>query len=126
MSWGDPLWTASQQLDEQTGGTASSQEMAVGDNNDGMYLFTHQGRSILAFNNEYANRPTLFGNRDDDRPETDDDVRKGMAAHGVTICEISQKKDKWSIVKDSPFNRRITATTPMAITGPAADRKSVV
>ncbi len=120
LSWGDELWSASQPFDEHTGGTGSSQEMAVGDNNDGMYLFSHEGRSILALNNEYANRPTLFGNRDDDRPQTPDDVRKGMAAHGVTICEISQTKDKWSIVKDSAFNRRITPTTPMHITGPAA------
>ena len=111
-SWGDELWSASQPLDEHTGGTGRSQEMAVGDNNDGMYLFAHEGRSILAFNNEYANRPTLYGNREDDRPQTDDDVRKGMAAHGVTICEISQKKDKWSIVKDSAFNRRITRNNP--------------
>ncbi len=124
MSWGDELWSKSQPLDEQSGGTGASQELSVGDNNDGMYLFSHQGRSILALNNEYANRPTLFGNRDASRPQTLDDVRKGMAAHGVTICEISQsqhkKSGKWSIVKDSPFNRRITATTPMQITGPAA------
>ncbi|MCP4936271.1 MAG: PhoX family phosphatase, partial [bacterium] len=120
MSWGDELWSNASPFDEHTGGTGDSQEMAVGDNNDGMYLFTYEGRSILASNNEYANRPTLFGNRDDDRPKTPDDVRKGIAAHGVTICEISQKHGKWRIVKDSPFNRRITPTTPMQITGPAA------
>ena len=121
VSWGDELWSDSAPLDEDTGGTGATQEKAVGDNNDGMHLFAHKSRSILAFNNEYANRPTLFGNRDDDRPQTLDDVRKGMAAHGVTICEIGQsQRGKWGIVKDSPFNRRITATTPMAITGPAA------
>lgn len=42
-----------------------------------------------------------------------------MNAHGVTIAEISQEGGAWKIVKDSPFNRRITPITPMEITGPA-------
>ena len=34
--------------------------------------------------------------------------------------EIANNDGKWSIVKDSPYNRRITADTPTHITGPAA------
>ena len=45
---------------------------------------------------------------------------KGKAAHGVTVMEIAQSGGSWSVVKDSPYNRRITADTPMRITGPAA------
>ncbi len=43
-----------------------------------------------------------------------------MAAHGGTVVEIVRDGDSWAVVKDSPLNRRITASTPMVLTGPAA------
>ena len=117
--WGDRLWSQSEDFDEATRGTGASQEMAFGDNNDGMSLFSHQGRSILVVNNEYVNRRIIYGNRDSRLPENADDVRKGKAAHGVSVAEIEEKDGRWQIVRDSKFNRRITADTPMEITGPA-------
>ncbi len=53
-------------------------------------------------------------------PKNDDDVHKGIAAHGVSIVEVVQRDGVWQIVLDSPYNRRITAASPMKITGPAA------
>jgi len=119
VRWGDPLWSKGAAFDHETRGTAASQELAFGDNNDGMVLFTQSGRSVLAVNNEYINRSHIFGNREDGKPATADDVKKGMAAHGVSVFEIEQTASGWSVVRDSSFNRRITAKTPMAITGPA-------
>ena len=44
-----------------------------------------------------------------------------IAAHGGSVVEIRrQPGGPWQVVKDSTFTRRITADTPMAITGPAA------
>mgnify|MGYP001462719237 FL=1 len=120
LKWGDPLWSGAADFDETTRGTGASQEQAFGDNNDGMSMFAYQGRTILAVNNEYVNRAIIYGNRDSKKPETEDDVRKGKAGHGVTICEMTRRDGKWALVKDSPFNRRITADSPMRITGPAA------
>ena len=117
--WGDGLWSNSIAFDQSTRGTGASQELSFGDNNDGMALFAKGDRHILAVNNEYVNRRIFYGNRDSLRPENGDDIRKGLAGHGVTVCEIAQTNGTWSIVKDSRFNRRITADTPMAITGPA-------
>ncbi len=117
--WGDPLWRDGAIFDPVTRGTGASQERAFGDNNDGMALYTRNGRHILAVNNEFANRGGLYGNRKSGHPETADDVRKGKAAHGVSVVEIVEKGNRWSIITDSPFNRRITADTPMAISGPA-------
>ncbi|WP_020593969.1 PhoX family protein [Kiloniella laminariae] len=117
--WGDPLWSKSLDFDHKTRGTGESQELAFGDNNDGMTLFAENGRDILVVNNEYTNRNIIYGNRESELPETADDIRKGKAAHGVTVAEIAQKNGQWIIVKDSDLNRRITADTPMEITGPA-------
>jgi len=119
-SWGDQLWSKSAPFDHKTRGDAASQALACGDNNDGMALFaTPDGRSVLAVNNEYTNIPIIYGARASKAPETADDVMKGKAAHGVTVMEIAEKGGVWSIVKDSPYNRRITADSPMEITGPA-------
>ena len=118
-SWGDPLWSKGKAFDEQSRGDAASQALAVGDNNDGMSLFQKDGRNILVFNNEYVNVDIIHGNRASKAPENADDIQKSKAAHGVTVAEIAQKDGKWDVVVDAPLNRRITADTPMEITGPA-------
>jgi secreted PhoX family phosphatase len=74
----------------------------------------------LALNNEYTNLKVIHGNRESGKPESPDDVRKNMAAQGNTVVELANRGGRWGIVKDSPFNRRITPNTPMEITGPAA------
>ena len=117
--WGDPLWSGGAAFDHATRGTGASQEAAFGDNCDGMALYTDAGRSVLAVNNEYTNLGIAFANRESGKPETDDDVRKSKATHGVSVVEIVQQDDAWQIVQDSAYNRRITPDTAMEITGPA-------
>jgi secreted PhoX family phosphatase len=43
-----------------------------------------------------------------------------MAAHGGSVIEVQRQNGKWSVVPNSKYARRITADTPMEITGPAA------
>jgi len=117
--WGDPLWSGAPAFDETTRGTGASQELAFGDNVDGMHLFYEGGRTILAANNEYTNTIHIHGNRESGTAETPDDVRKSKAAHGVTVVELAEMGGRWGVVTDSPYNRRITADTVMEITGPA-------
>ncbi len=117
--WGDPMWAKGPEFDHATRGTGASQELAFGDNNDGMALFHAGGRNVLAVNNEYTNIGIIHGGKGGGKPGTADDVRKNKAAHGVSVVEIDQKNGKWSIVKDSSYNRKITPDTPMEITGPA-------
>ncbi len=124
-SWGDPLWSKGVEFDQASRGTGASQELAFGDNNDGMALFTHKGRNILTVNNEYVNRSIFHGNRPEGAPINADDVRKSKAGHGVSVMEIMQKNGQWKIVKDSPYNRRITADTAMSLTGPVRGHELV-
>lgn len=119
VKWGDALWSDSPAFDRDAL-TAGLQARLVGDNNDGMDIFVDGDRQILCFNNEYTNRAILWGNRPENRYETDDDVQKGKNAHGVTVAEVVERDGTWEIVKDSSYNRRITPDTPMEITGPAA------
>ncbi|GAB6051763.1 PhoX family phosphatase [Magnetospira thiophila] len=120
-AWGDPLWSKGTEFDHATRGTAESQMMAMGDNTDGMAVFAApDGRMVMAQNNEYTNLEITWGNREGGKFANDDDVKKGMNAHGVSVFEIAQKDGKWSIVKDAAVNRRITPNTEMMLTGPAA------
>ncbi len=120
VRWGDPLWSDGADFDHATRGTAATHERAFGDNNDGMDLFFHDGKMLLAVNNEYTNRSILWGNNPDAKAASDDDIAKGMMCHGVSVMEVARVDGKWQVVKDSPFNRRITPKTEMALTGPAA------
>jgi secreted PhoX family phosphatase len=117
--WGEPLWSNGAEFDHATRSTGASQELAFGDNNDGMSLFTVGDKNILAVNHETVNLGIIYGNRLLGLPISADDVRKGKAGQGVSVCEIVREDGLWAIVKDSPYNRRITADTPMEITGPA-------
>lgn len=119
VRWGDPLWSAGAEFDQATRGTGQSQELAFGDNNDGMEVFFDDQRVLLAVNNEYISKTDIYGNRATGTRATPDDVRKAMAGQGVSVVELSHKDGKWAVVKDSPFSRRITANTGMEITGPA-------
>ena len=119
VSWGDPLFSKAPAFDHKTAGTAESQLLSFGDNNDGMFLFEHKGKMILAVNNEYANNDLLHPLNASKKPETAEDVKKNKFAHGVSIIEIENKSGKWSVVKDSKYNRRITPDTDIELTGPA-------
>jgi len=119
--WGDPLWSDGIDFDHATRGTAESQATAFGDNIDGMEVFAHGDKMLMVVNNEYTNRSIIWGNRPDGKFETDDDILKGKLAQGLTVVEIAQSDDgEWAVVKDSPYNRRVTPDAPMQMTGPAA------
>ncbi|MEM6988449.1 MAG: PhoX family phosphatase, partial [Pseudomonadota bacterium] len=118
-AWGDPMWSDAEEFDHATRGTGASQARAFGDNNDGMEVYSYGDKTLLIVNNEYTNRRIIWGNRPEGKSETDDDVLKGMNAHGLTVVEIAETDGKWGIVKDSPFNRRVTPDVEMDITGPA-------
>lgn len=118
-SWGDPLWSRGREFDHDSRGDGASQELAFGDNTDGMSLFQDGDHNVLVVNNEYINTDIFHGNRESKHPENADDIRKSKAGHGVSVFEIDNASGVWQIVKDAKYNRRITADTPIEITGPA-------
>lgn len=51
------------------------------------------------------------------RPNADE-VVKDILAHGVSVVEVARAGNAWRVVPDSSFNRRVTAATDMALSGP--------
>ena len=129
IRWGDPIFPDVGPFDPQAQ-SADDQLKRFGYNNDyvGFVPLADDGsRGLLCVNHEYTNEEVMFpgiGRQDnkDFADMTRELVDIEMAAHGGSVFEIARGADgKWSVVLDSPYNRRITALeTEMTIDGPAA------
>ncbi len=104
---------------------SKAQENAFGYNADYVgYLPMPYGseesrHGLLVVNNEYVNPELMFPSG---KPGefTEGQVRTMIAAVGLSVIEIKQDSDRdWGIVENSRYNRRLTADTPMEISGPA-------
>jgi uncharacterized protein len=117
-SWGDAILPSGTAFDPATRGTAISQSLSIGDNNDGMSFFSlGADHAVIAVNNEYANYEYLFVNG---RCSSIEDTRKAQAAHGVSVFEVRRISGVWTLQPQARLNRRITANTEMRLSGPAA------
>jgi secreted PhoX family phosphatase len=127
FSWGDavladaPPWRADASDDWQ------AQLRQAGDNHDGMAYFPFREspdtHGLLVINHEYTNATlhpaSRLGVVEGRRPLGE--VRKEQAAHGLSIIEIRMDAGgRWQRVMPSAYNRRLTALTPMHISGPLA------
>ncbi|MEP3244285.1 MAG: PhoX family phosphatase [Sneathiella sp.] len=132
LRWGDPLFSDSPAFDP-TNQSKASQEKQFGYNNDyvGLIPLDKTGTSaLLCVNHEYTNEELMFpglGRQDKAKYAgmTKDIADIEMAAHGGTVVEIKKSGGKWSAVVGSKYNRRLTATTRMELSGPAAGSKLV-
>ncbi|MGL5430776.1 MAG: PhoX family protein, partial [Vibrio sp.] len=119
ISWGDPIFSNAPEFDQSGKQDSKAQEMQFGDNTDGMSFFPiGDDRGVLAINNEYTNYEYLFEHQG--KAMTADDVRKAQAAVGLTMVEVVRKNGQWVVDRQGKRNRRVTAYTPMQMTGPAA------
>ncbi len=128
IRWGDALFNDSPAFDPENQSPAA-QERQFGYNNDYIGFIEMDRiegrvtRGILCVNHEYTNTVLMFPGIAADFPAsmTAELCAIEQAAHGGTIMEIVRGEDGgWAPVVGSPVNRRVTARTPMEITGPAA------
>ncbi|MGQ7846720.1 PhoX family protein [Granulosicoccus sp. 3-233] len=118
--WGDPLFTDADGYDITDGGSPELSDRIFGENTDGMETFVYQGHQLLVVNHEYTNNDINLPAAQEGTPASADDVLKLQNLQGISVIEITEGDNGWQIVKDSPYNRRITHNSPMRIAGPAA------
>lgn len=129
VSWGDPLFTKAYSYDESKKidkNAVENAKLVFGDNNDGMSFFPLDGdkRAVLAINNEYVNPEIMFTH--EGKKLNSLDIMYEQNSMGVSIFEVKREKNGYySVVLNSKYNRRITANSPMAISGPAKNSKSL-
>ncbi|QPC89909.1 PhoX family phosphatase [Mesorhizobium sp. INR15] len=138
LRWGDPLFADSPEFDP-TKQSAEAQARQFGYNNDYVGYIAIDGSAehgLLVVNHEYTNSHLMFpglvtvvekdGKKSLDlAPLSKEQVDVEMAAHGGTIVEIRKVSGKWQVVRDGKLNRRITAKTEMALSGPVAGHERV-
>ncbi|WP_066568421.1 PhoX family phosphatase [Snodgrassella sp. CFCC 13594] len=123
--WGDAVGLVGRMPAFKTDATNSAieQSFQAGMHHDGMSYFSlpmgskRSDHGLLAMNHEYVDNGLLF--KDGAANWSTEKVRKAQNAMGVSIVEI--KKDahgQWQLVRPSRYARRITANTPMSISGP--------
>lgn len=128
--WGDPVDGVAPAFKSDASNVADDQERQAGMGHDGMEFFAIPGedpnqRGLLAINHEYTDQLLLFPDGISPLPPAKmplEKVRKSIASHGVSVVEIQKDASgRWSVVP-SPRSRRITADTPMTISGPATKK----
>ena len=125
--WGDAVGIAGQMPAFKTDGsnTAAEQNLQAGMHHDGMAFFALDGsqRGLLAMNHEYVDDGLLH--TDGTANWSAAKVKKSMAAHGVSVIEVERSSGGWKQVLPSKYARRITAETPMLLSGPVAGHAMV-
>ena len=129
IRWGDPVVAGAPAFDAANL-TAAAQEKQFGYNNDYLGLYPlpigsrANDRFLMVANLEYTNTNLMFAGmgagRGANLKASKDQVAVEMAAHGGAVIEIVREAGAWKVVADSKYGRRITATTPIEISGPAA------
>jgi secreted PhoX family phosphatase len=122
--WGEPVGIAGRMPAWRPGATNSADEQAVqvGMHHDGIHFFPlgapgqASDHGLLVMNHEYTDDGLLHA--DGIVPWTAEKVKKSQAAHGMSVIEVRLVGNAWQIVLPSRFARRITANTPVALSGP--------
>ncbi|MEY9210669.1 PhoX family phosphatase [Thermobifida halotolerans] len=124
VRWGDPVIPGAPEFDFANQ-TAEAQEKQFGYNCDYVSFFKIDSRrALLWVNHEYTNEALMFAGYTDGSAADPEQIRIAMAAHGASVVEVERvgRTGEWRLVTRGRryYNRRITATTPMKLTGPAA------
>lgn len=126
VAWGDPIMPGGAPFTGTARETAADQLRQFGMHNDGMHFFPNDPgrrsseRGILCVNNEYTQEELLYADGRVGAGYTLAKTRKSQAAHGVSIVELRRQRGKWLVDRHSSLARRLTANTPMCLSGPAA------
>ena len=127
IRWGDPVMPGAPRFD-MAAQTPEAQEKQFGFNNDFAGLIPIDGeadRFYLVCNQEYTTEEFMFTGYQPKNP-TENQARVSMAAHGITVVEVKTENGSGKLTPVvGERNRRITASTPFTLTGPAAGSEYV-
>jgi uncharacterized protein len=137
ISWGDPVVPGAPAFDIQNQ-TVAAQKVQFGFNNDyvdfkPLPVGSNSSTSGLLFvNHEYTSANMMFPGLAPyvtapapiSAPATSNTQKLiEIEAHGASVVEVSLVGNTWTYNPTSTYNRRITGTTPITITGPVAGNK---
>ncbi|WP_028649497.1 PhoX family phosphatase [Nocardiopsis sp. CNT312] len=129
VRWGDPVLPGAPEFDVHHQ-TAQAQAQQFGYNCDYVgFLEMGDDKALLWVNHEYTNENIMFPGYTDPATADTEYIRVAMAAHGGSLVELERDSrgrggrdsGKWKLADGRRrFNRRVTTSTPMKLSGPAA------
>ncbi|MDX1750169.1 MAG: PhoX family phosphatase [Methylophaga sp.] len=126
--WGDPI-SDGPAFNMDASNSAADQMQQAGMHHDALQYFPlpkgseNNDHGLLVMNHEYLDLDVIHtdgSHKHSPETYTADKVAKEQNAHGVSLIEVRQENGEWQIVRPSTYARRLTANTPMQISGPAA------
>ncbi|WP_303290521.1 PhoX family phosphatase [Marinobacter sp. SS5-14b] len=131
LPWGTPLTGSYPEFFADASNGGADQEQQVGMHHDGVHFFpidlpaggNSSSEGLLVMNHEYINQKALHANgpvkaQDNGGVRPADQVRKEIAAHGVSVVHIKRDGNGvWDVVRNG-LNRRVTGGTEIDISGP--------
>jgi secreted PhoX family phosphatase len=107
--------------------SAADAEKVAGGNHDGMHYFEHPIKNsnengLLVMNHELPDYNILFASKSYNAATATPEQKKiALSAVGVSVIEVTKASDgKWSVVKNSTYNKRYTGNSIFRVGGPAA------
>ncbi|MFM9841803.1 MAG: PhoX family protein [Dongiaceae bacterium] len=130
IRWGDKVAADAPDFDP-TQQSVESQSKQFGYNCDYIAYFPlpigsdNSDHGLLFIHHEYPNPHVMFPGYVAADAEVGKTISKehadvSLASVGHSVIEIEKKDGQWRVVEGSQYGRRISALTPMTITGPAA------
>ena len=122
--WGDPVLPGAPAFDVRNQ-TAAAQAQQFGYNCDYLAVLPFPDdadRALMVVNHEYTDEQLMFPGVTTPAGTTDEQKRIAMAAHGLSVVQVRRVRETgaWRLSKRRGYNRRVTASTPFRLTGPAA------
>lgn len=92
------------------------------------FVSNNSDRGLLCVNHEHTRLKMMFDSKSGSSIPglSKKEIGADMAAHGHSIVEVRRDDENWEVALDSPFNRRISPITPMAISGPVAGHPRLI
>ena len=127
IRWGDPILPGAPEFDFANQ-TPEAQAGQFGFNNDFAGLIPVDGvadHHYLVANLEYPTEPFMFAGYKEGEP-TEQQARIAMASVGIAVVEVTAQSGSGALkTVVGPRNRRLTASSPFRLTGPAAGSEFV-
>jgi uncharacterized protein len=126
---GDPVVPGASGYDGTLLSLAQGEQVAGG-NHDGMHFFAIPGvdpqtGGLLAINHEFPDTSILFANGQlpNAANATPEQRQLALSAVGVSVIEVARANDgKWSVKRDSQYNKKFSGNSLFRMSGPAVSR----
>ena len=121
VRWGEPIVNGAPPF-APTGQSAAAQAGQFGYNCDYLAILPGgNGQQVMVANHEYTDEVLMFAGYDPENP-TREQFEIALAAHGLSVVVLDEdpRSPALTVATGHPLNRRITGSTPIRFTGPAA------